>query len=270
MEMTVPLNVSQKLARAKSLLRRDATIRALEALMEGLSLYEPKHLMSKVRFELEVLIQECVSELNRQPAVRNLFSEIARSSKVFVPYVPGQEDKLMGMLQLVHKALNKNIEEKKKAADEARLTRRKTLEERGIGYLKKGDLPRGKSSLKVLAEEFGKETGVLAQVGGWFMEYHLYFEAAETLEQAIELFPRESGPYSMAAECYKELHELEKMEAVYLRAIKEFGRHPKTLLNLAKVYIERNKKEEAFHLAQEAWKKDNSLTEAKEIVDKYA
>lgn len=268
--MTVPLNVSQKLARAKSLLRRDATIRALEALMEGLELYDPKHMMSKVRFELEVLIQECVSELNRQPAIRNLFAEIAKSTKVFVPYTPGQEGKLMAMLQLVHKALNKNIEEKQRTADEDRQARKKTLEERGLGYLKKGELPRGKSSLKVLAEEFGKEPGVLVQVSAWFMEYRLFFEAAETLEQAMELFPRESRPYSMAAECYKELHELEKMEAIYLKAIKEFGRHPKTLLNLAKVYLERNKKEEAFQLAQEAWKKDNSLLEAKEIVDKYA
>lgn len=268
--MTVPLNVSQKLARAKSLLKRDATIRALEALMEGLDLYEPKHLMGKVRFELEVLIQECVSELNRQPSVKALFTELARSSKVFVPYVPGQEKKLKGMLQLVHKALNKNIEDKKLAAEEKRLNRKKTLEERGLSYLNKGDLPRGKSSLKVLAEEFGSEPGVLIQISDWLMQHRLYFEAAENLEQAMELFPRENSPYSMAAECYNELHELEKMESVYLRAIKEFGRHPRTLLNLAKVCISRNKKEEAFHLAQEAWKKDESLVEAKEIVDKYA
>ena len=42
------------------------------------------------------------------------------------------------------------------------------------------------------------------------------------------------------------------------------------MINLAKLYGEWNKKEKAFIAAQEAYKKDNTLAEAKELMDKYA
>lgn len=270
METTVPLLLSQKLARAKSLLRRDDSLRGVDALISGIESYTPKQLLGKVRFEVEVLIQECVSELNRQPPIRRLFESIAKSNKVFVPYTPGREDKLMDTLLLVKKALENDVREQQEAANAERLNRKTSLEQKGLGFLKSGDLSRGKAALRVLAEEFGEEPHLLSQVGDWMIEYKLYFEAAETLEQAIERFPKDSKAYKLASDAYTYMHEREKLESVYLRALKEFGRHPITLLNLARLYQGWNKKEEAFHLAQEAWGKDNSLTEAKEIIDKNA
>lgn len=268
METTIPLLLSQKLARAKSLLRRDESLRGVDALISGIESYAPRQLLGKVRFEVEVLIQECVSELNRQPPVRRLFESLAKSSKAYVPYAPGKEAKLMETLLLVKKALENDAQEREEAIKAERLKRKSDLETKGLEFLKKGDLSRGKGSLRVLAEEFGDEPDLLVQVGEWLLEYKLYFEAAETLEQAIERFPRDHRAYKLAGDAYSELHEREKLESIYLRAIKEFGRHPRTLLNLARLYQGWNKKEEAFHLAKEAYDKDNSLTEAKEIVDK--
>lgn len=270
MEMNVPLQLSQKLARAKSLLRRDDTVRGLEELLAGISLYDPRNSMGKVRFEVEVLLQECVMEVNRQPVVRKFFATLGQKENAYVPYVPGQEYKLKNTLQLVVKALNKDTEGKKAAVEEEHRQRRNILEQKGLEYMRTGDTPRGKAALRVLVDEYGADPAVLTQVGEWFLEYSLFFEAVEILEQAIENFPKQSKAYILAAQAYKQLHELDKMASVYLRAIKEFGRHPRTLLNLAKVYADMNKKEEAFYLAQEAWKKDDSLSEAKEIVDKYA
>ena len=66
------------------------------------------------------------------------------------------------------------------------------------------------------------------------------------------------------------MREMDKAETVYLKAIQRFGKHPRTLLNLAKLYMEWNKKDKAFEAANDAWKKDPSLSEAKEIVDRFA
>lgn len=268
METTIPLLLSQKLARAKSLLRRDESIRGVDALISGIESYSPKNLLGKVRFEIEVLIQECVSELNRQPPVRNMFQSLAKSSKVYVPYTPGKEDKLMETLQLVKKALENGAEQEQLAIEAEHQKRKMHLEHKGLSYLKSGDLSRGKASLRILAEEFGDEPDLLVQVGGWLVEYKLYFEAAEILEQAIEHFHKDNRAYQLAIDAYSAMGEREKLESVYIRALKEFGRHPRTLLNLARVYQSWNKREEAFQLAKEAWDKDNSLTEAREIVDK--
>lgn len=270
METTVPLMLSQKLARAKSLLRRDESIRGIESLISAIESYSPKNLLGKVRFEIEVLIQECISEVNRQPMVRQLFAALAKSNKTFVPYSPGQEQKLLETLFLVKKALDKSLEDQVQSVKDGHLSRKNDLVEKGLDFLKKGDMSRGKGTLRVLAEEFGEEPGLLVQIGDWLLEYKLYFEAAEILEQAIERYPHENKAYTLAGDAYRELHEREKLENIYLRAIKEFGRHPRTLLNLAKLYMDWNKKEEAFHLAKEAWDKDNGLEEAKEIYEKCA
>ena len=268
--LSVPQSVGHNLARAKSLLKRDETIRALEAMIAGLDLYEPQKLLGKARFEIEVIVQECVLELNRQPAVRTLFETLTNSQRSTVPYTPKQEDKLKGVLTLVHKALTQDIAAKEQNSAEAKVKRKALLQEKGLAYLKKGDFPRGKAALRVLADEYSSEPGLAAQVAGWFLEYKLYLDAADMLEKAIEQTPKDSRTYPLAIQCYKAMRDYEKLESVYLRAIRQFGKHPRTLLNLAKLYVEWNKKDKAYSAAQDAYNKDNSLTEAKEIMDKCA
>jgi Flp pilus assembly protein TadD len=257
------------LARAKSLLKRDASVRGLTELITGLEMYDPKQFLGKVRFEVEVVVQECVQELNRQPDILKLFEQLS-GKKVRVPYTPGQEAKLLKVLQLAHKAMTSAAEQQQKQAADQLLQKKLLLQQKGLAFLKAGDMARGRVALRILAEEYGKEKGLQLKIGEVLMKFKLFSEAADILEKSVEQFPKESKAYSLLAECYKEIHELEKMESVYIRAIKVFGRHPRTLLNLAKVYVSRNKREEAYRMAQEAWNKDKTLEEAKEIVEKYA
>lgn len=267
----LPQSVAHMFARAKSQLKRDDSTRALENMLAGLAGFEPKKYAAKTRFEIEVLILECVMELNRQPAVRELFAALSKKSKTAqVAYTPGQEKKLAGVLTLLHKALADKVAAGEEDAAAAKAKRRAMLEQKGLVYLQSGNFPRGKAALRVLAEEFGKEPGVLRQASEWLLEFKLHFEAAELLEQAMEHFPKDSKSYGLAAQCYIDVREFEKAEAVYQSAIRQFGRHPRTLLNLAKVYVAWNKKEAAFTTAQDALNKDDSLEEARAIVEKYA
>ncbi|MDR2573084.1 MAG: hypothetical protein LBC94_01850 [Desulfovibrio sp.] len=268
--LMVPQTVAHNLARAKALLKRDETIRAIEAMLAGLDLYDPKKLMGKARFEIEVALQECVAELNRQPSVRSVFETLTHSQRASVPYTPKQEEKLKGVLTILHKALQASIATKADNVAESKAKRRALLQEKGLEYLKAGDSPRGKAALRVLADEFGDEPGLIAQVSAWLLEYKLYLDAADMLERAMESFPKDSKSYMLATQCYKLMRDYDKLESVYLRAIRQFGKHPRTLLNLAKLYVEWNKKDKAFVAAQEAYNKDKSLEEAREIMEKYA
>lgn len=262
--------VAHNFARARAQLRRDDTLRALESMLAGLQQFDPQKLPGKARFEVEVLIIECVQELNRQPAIRDLFSLLTQGKAASVPYTPGQERKLLGVVGLVHKALAEKMAAEERGAEEELQKRRESLEQKGRDFLVSGDSPRGKATLRVLTEEFGHEPGVLLDTGELLLEHKLLFEAAETLEQCMELFPKEGKAYALCAQIYLDLREFAKAETVYTRAIKQFGKHPRTLLSLAKLYMAWNKKEEAFTAAAEALKKDPGLAEAKEIVDKYA
>ena len=258
------------MARAKAQLKRDDTVRALESMLEGLREFEPRQTPAKARYEIEAAISECVDNLNRQPAVRSLLETLAKSKKASIPYGPGQEKRLEALLNILHKALHDSLDQAKQGEEEEKVQRKQALMKKGLECLKAGDMPRGKATLRVLGEEYGHEPGILLQSAEWLLEYKVYFEAAETLEQVIAKFPKESKAYGLAAQCYRTMRELEKAETIYLKAMQQFGKHPRTLLNLAKLYIEWNKKEKAFHAANDAWKKDNTLTEAKEIVDRFA
>ena len=266
----LPQAVSQNIARAKSLLKRDDPLRALEALIAGLDMYHPATLMGKARFEAEVLIQECITELNRQPQVRALIEGLSRSPKVGILYTPGQEDKVKVLLPILRKGLLEIKSAKENSLVEEREKRKNALQEKGAAYLKAGDLPRGKATLRVLGDEFGEDEGVFVQLGALMLEAQLYFDAAEFLEQALELFPRDSRAYGLATTCYMTLREYEKAETVYLKAIKQFGKHTKTLTNIAKMYLEWNKKEKAFEAADAAYRLDPTNAEAKALLDKLS
>lgn len=258
-----------KIARAKALLKRDDTIRALDSLLSGLGEFNARATPDRARFEIEVLIQECVQELNRQPAMHSLFATLTKGKAGQVPYTPGQEKKLLAILGILHKALAGREAADKQFKRDEREKRKNALLQRGHDYLGADDLPRGKSSLRVLAEEFGEEPGILVRAGEMLLDAKCYFEAAEMMEQAIALFPKVSNAYGLATQIYTQLREYEKAETVYLLAIKQFGRHPRTLLNLAKLYVAWNKREDAFRLAQEAYGKDSSLAEAKLMMEKF-
>ncbi len=268
----IPLSVSQNIARAKSLLKRDEPIRSLDALIQALEAYIPlgSKLMRKAKFEIEVLIIECVTELNRQPQIRVLLETLSKSSKTNITYAPGQEQKLLALLPIIRKALHETEEAKQRSAQEEVERRKNSLIEKGRGYLESGDAPRGKATLRVLADEFGHEPGILSSIGQWLSDAKLFYEAAEFLEQSISEFPKDSKAYGAATTCYMAVNELGKAEEVYLKAIRQFGNHPKTLLNLAKLYVRLNKKEKAFEAAQLAMKQDPDNAEAKDIMERFA
>lgn len=263
-----PQSLRHHFARAKSLLKRNDTIRALDSLLTGLDLYTPTEMLAKARFDVESLIYECVMEIGRQPDVRKLLQDLGKKADYTVRYRPKEEAQLKKVLMILRDGLKRREDSVKEAAAAARNERKQSLQDKGLNYLKIGDTPRGKSALRLLVEEFGEEPGMITQVAAWLQEAGLLFEAVEFYEQSIELFPRDGTAYAGAASAYLELQEYEKCETVYKKALKEFGKHPRTLLNLAKMYVAWNKRDDAFINARDAYSKDESLTEAKEIMDK--
>ena len=180
--MTIAQTLSQKLARAKALLRRDETRRGMEELLACLEEYQPHALSGMARFEIEVQFQECVGFLNRQPAVRSLVEGLVKSGKPgSIPYTPGHEQKLKGLLALLFKALMESEAAGKRNEERERAARKATLENKALEALKAGDSPRGKGTLRILAEEFGQEPNLLSWIGEVMLQHKLYFEAAEIL-----------------------------------------------------------------------------------------
>jgi pentatricopeptide repeat protein len=267
MQMTAPPIVSQNIARAKSLVKRQELSRALDCLITALENFTPGNLIGKARYEVEVNLRQCVAEINLNPKVHAFLTALTHSPAPSIPYAPGGEAALLSVLGVLRNALNKMEQAEQQGAQNAHAQRKAELLANGQRLLAEGEGVKGKVELRKLAEEFGKEPGILAQAGSILAEAKMPADAAEFLELALEAFPKEGHVYGALVDCYMSIREYEKAEAVYLKALKNFGMHPRTLVNLAKVYKLSNKRQKAAEAAQRALVLDPGNAEAKEIAD---
>ena len=267
-QLQAPPSVSQNIARAKSYVKRDELVRALDCLLSAMEQYHPASIAGKARYVVEVNIQECIADLNSHAKIRELLHSIAKSDKVSIVYQPGKEAGLAPVLQILRKALAESEAEKRRAEEASFAGRKETLFAKAKGHIAEGETPRGKAVLRQLGDEFGQEPGVLADIGKILIGADLKWDAMEFLEQAVELFPKASGAYGDLAACYMEMREYEKGETLYLKAISVFGEHPRTLVNLGKLYIAWNKRDKAFDILNKAVRRDPNNEEAKALFAK--
>jgi tetratricopeptide (TPR) repeat protein len=266
--MTAPKAVRDNIARSRAYLARGYLTRALGAMETALRNYSGTTLIGQARFETEVHIHEFVNDLNRNHAILKFFEKRKVLSGPYVAYAPGDELPLAERLESIRHAMLE--EERARAAEQAQkiLMRKMELTGNGQARLDAGDLPRGRALLRRVADEWGHEPGVLTDIGQRFLRARLFFEAAELFESALDSFPGEAPAYSGAVAAYMELRDYPRAEIVYLRALRQFGAHPRTMLNLAKLYMEWRKRDKAYEYANRAMQADPSLTEARELLSR--
>jgi tetratricopeptide (TPR) repeat protein len=263
---TVPASVTQNIARAKTSLRKGDAIKTVDALIAALTLFNPKKILGKAKYETEILLMECVEELSRHPRVLDFLKKVSPGKEPRIPYMPGQEEQLSSLLPLLLKALKEGAEETEQNIEGSRDDRKSSLWLKGTNLLKAGDAPRGKAVLRRLLEEFGDLPGIFALVGEALYQANLGPDAADLLEKAIELEPGDNKSYAYLAHIYTEIKEFPKAEIVYRKALKRFGQHYKTLLNFAGMYKLWNKRDQAYTIAMMALKEAPDNPEAQELV----
>jgi len=267
LQLTAPPSVSQNIARAKSLIKRHELQRALDCLITALENFTPGSLIGKARYEVEVNIRQCIADINLNPEISKLLTELTRSPKPVIAYTPGGEAALLTVLGVLRKAME-NIDQAEKQGAQYALEQRKTeLLENAQRLLAGGDGVKAKVELRRLATEFGKEPGILAHIGSMLVAADMPADAADFLELAVESFPKDGQNYGTLVDCYMGMREYEKAESVYQKALKQFGPHPRTLVNLAKVYKLLNKRQRAAEMARRALSLEPGNVEAKAIAD---
>jgi tetratricopeptide (TPR) repeat protein len=257
----------EHIARAKASLGRGESVKSMGSIIEAVKIILAGRIIGRDRFEVDVLLQEYLAEYNRNPEIRQHFTGRGIHVTPYVKYERRRERELVDFMEktidnfqaLEHREL-KEQEEKQEQVKQKWLAKAQEL-------LDKGDNAKAKGFLRRVAEHYGHERGVLTDVGARMLGAGLYFEAGEVLEQAFEANPKDSKALAYAVKAYKNAREFTKMEELYKTALKVFGKHPKTLLNMARMYLDWHKWDEAYDHAKEAYDMDSSLSEAKEIMD---
>ncbi|MDR1124579.1 MAG: hypothetical protein LBM64_00735 [Deltaproteobacteria bacterium] len=259
--------VTQNIARARGFLKRNEVLRALEALLVAVEMFQPKKIIGKARYETEIHLRECVDDLSRHPTVHNFLKAVSKGKATTIRYSLGEEEALSNMLRVILKVLKDQEEEISLIAGDTAEMRRDNYWEKGTACLAEGQAPKGRAILRRLGEEYGHEPGVLTRIGGVLLEHKYLFEAVEFLEEAVEKFPKDSLAYSCLVKAYTELREWDKAESLYVTALKRFGQHPNTLLNLGNLYRAWGKRDKAYDVAIRLLR---ALPDSEEAQDLYA
>lgn len=264
----VPPMVTQNISRARGYIRRNEILRALETLVVAVEMFKPEKIVGKARYETEIHLIECVEDLSKHPTVAGFLKSLAKGQQdPSIKYALGQEEHLAVTLRVIHKVLSDRNEEIQLMEEDTKEMRREDLWEKGTTCLTEGQAPRGKAYLRRMGEEYGREPGVLTRIGEVLVEHELWFEAAEFLEEALQKFHKDSKAYSLLIKAYTTLQEFEKAEAFYVKALRQFGQHPTTVINLAKLYRAWNKRDKCFDMAMKAKSLDPGNKEAQDLID---
>ncbi|MDR2825262.1 MAG: hypothetical protein LBV76_00530 [Deltaproteobacteria bacterium] len=263
----VPAIVTQNISRARGYLARNDVLRALETLAIAAETFDPKKVVGKAKYETEVHMAECVDYLGKNPTIAGFLKTLSKGATPTIVYVSGQEAKLAATLRVIYKVLKDRDVEISLIEDDSNAMRRDAMWENGTKCLADGQTPKGKSILRRMGDEFGDEKGVLTRIGEALFNSKCLFESAEILEDALEKFPKDGKAYSLLIRSYTELQEFEKAEVLYLKALRQFGQHPMTVLNLAKMYKLWNKRDKAFVMAQTALRLNPGNPEAQDLLD---
>lgn len=118
-------------------------------------------------------------------------------------------------------------------------------------YLKRNQLNEALKVYDEMEQRFGVTEPVMVQKQKIFLQQNKVEEAAAQLERLIERYP-EPQHYERLAQLYRNNGLAEKAEGVYLQML-EIDSSGSTLLNLAQLYMQQDREEEAMELYQQAF-----------------
>lgn len=260
--------IRENISRARGYLRRDEIYRGIEAASDALLLKGTGAALGRGRSEVELLFAEMCDDFSRHPRVTGFLESIGVSGSPFMRYKPGDETLLIKKLAALRIKMEETEEKEKALSEKRRTQQRDEWFDLGREHLRQKSFPKGRVYLRRVAETYGEEPDVLREVGKLFLDAELAAEAAEMFTLAIERFPGDQQVWRLAIDAYDVLGEFKKAETLYLDAVKIFGGHPLTFLNIAKFYLKWNRKDDAYEYAVRALDQDPGLAEAKEIRDK--
>lgn len=266
MQMSLPKDIRENIARAKGYLQRGEVPRALETISQALRVASGVTLARAARFEMEAHVLEFLGDLPRQPQMRVLLDPQNTGKPRAIPYQQGKEAVLATVLEGLGKIVLNAEMQQEQQAQAAEGQRRENLMATGLEALRTGDYGRGRSFLRRVAAEFGDQPGVYMEVGRCLAEAEQYVDAAQVFEMAMEKTPKEAEAYSSAVNAYLQALEYEKAEAVFVKVLRQFGGHASTYGRMAQMYWAWQKRTKAEDFAVRALQLDKEQAEALEVM----
>lgn len=254
-------------SRAKSYLMRYEVPKSIDLMISALHAKSEMAIVSADRIDIELMARDYCQEFDRNQYVREVLAQVNFSKPQYLNYSPEKEREVINRLAVIRETMAEIEMGEQAKKQKEHLERREALIAQAEEMIRSGQLPKARVTLKRAAEQFGREPGVLARVGKVLLDAKEIKDAREMFVQAIDLHPKDPDGYAFLVEACQAGEDLPGAEDAYLKAIKQFGEHPQTCLNLAKLYQRMRNRDKAEEFARRAFELDNTLAEAKTIME---
>jgi pentatricopeptide repeat protein len=220
------------------------------------------------RYEIEVEIDEVLAQCGRNPDTHALLVPPGDDGPVPLKRERGRESDLLALLGGLIARLEIRQAERERAAEQRRTARRDELIVRVKDSLREGDSLRARVFAHKLLDEFdGERPDLYVEMSRLMIASNMEMEAAELLEEAITRFPRETSLYSTLIGIYADAGRYELAEGVYRLIYRQFGIHPRTMINQARAYYAWGRRLKAIDVLLHALEEFPDLAEARQLLD---
>lgn len=260
--------VREHIARSRTLLRRQEPVQALRMLASALEQYAGIKVMGPQRFEAEAAFGEALADCNHHPDLQPVLIPPSGDKPVQLKLVRGKEAALGALCNALAAKIEQAGRQQEQEAERERLERRKVLIGKAKGLLNGGDLPKARAFIRKLLDEYGANDPELhLSMAEGLRGAGMVMDAAELLETAISLFPKESVLYTAAIDNYAGAGKFDMAEAVFKRVLRQFGAHPKSFLTMAQLYAVAGRKEKAAELLYQILQSHPDFEEARGLME---
>lgn len=253
--------IKENLGRGKSYLNKQEPLKGISSICEALKLYMQNKLFGKDKIEIEYLIVELV--------------QITCQIHILKPYIPsdfeykrGQEKKLyndlVGIIRNVAEDLHKESAEQSQVDDPQ--AKKDKLLQKMQSLLMSGKKMQASSHVKKITEECGDTADIYSHIANIYYQANMYREALSYIKKALNKNPNDIKSYRTAINSLRKLKEYDKAENMFQQALKKFGEHPNIYINMARLYWEWEKPEEAKTTAEKAVSLDPDNEEIQQVL----
>ena len=246
-------NIRSNIARAKTLLRREELIEALELVIVILATLPQSKATGSLRFSIEAGIDDLLGIISRMNRIQPFLPKAPNNRHFTFKYIKGKEDLIAAALGRLIDSLYAEVEEEKQAEEQKREEHRNRLLDSGQAMLDSGEPGKARVLWRRYLDEYAKEDPPqYAELANRFRVAGYPAEAANLLEYGIERFPREASLYATAIDIYLGLKGYEQAEQLYIALMRQFGPKVSILIRLANLYYEWRRKQRALDTAWRA------------------
>jgi tetratricopeptide (TPR) repeat protein len=260
--------IRENIARSKVCFRRHESIQGLRIMASTMEQFLAAKLTGPPRYEIEVGLTETMVECNRDPDIQIILTPPGEDKPVPLKYVRGKEPAIISLLGALIAKLEARQAEQAQAVEQQSMARRDDLIARCTDLLREGDLPRAKAFIRKLLDEFGEtQPNLYAEMSTAMAAAGMALDAAEFLEKAIERFPRETSLYTALIGVYAGARQYDLVDGVYRQIYKQFGLHPRTMINQAKACYTWGRRQKAVDVLLHAVEEFPDSSEARNLLE---